>query len=98
MFDVKHGQELPDALHDPQPGERQSMTNNEQEPLSIDKPEDEPVYSPVCCKCANLVSVRDRRCRAFPNEIPYVIWSGDNPHTSPFAGDNGVLFLYGRTT
>ncbi len=62
------------------------------EPFSIDRPEDEPVYSPVCCRCLHLASVSGRRCRAFPNGIPYEIWSGVNPHTKPVEGDGGTMF------
>lgn len=85
----------------PQSGQMESVSierYDKQKPLSIDKPNDEPVYSPVCCKCDHLLSVRDRRCLAFPNGIPYVIWSGDDPHTSHFAGDNGILFRYAKTS
>ena len=31
-------------------------------------------------------------CTAFPNGIPEEIGYGDNDHTKPFKGDNGVLF------
>lgn len=31
-------------------------------------------------------------CRAFPEGIPYEIAYGNNPHTKPFPGDNGIQF------
>ena len=31
-------------------------------------------------------------CDAFPDGIPDEIAYGDNPHTSPFPGDNGIQF------
>jgi len=31
-------------------------------------------------------------CEAFPDGIPDDIAYGDNPHTTPFPGDNGILF------
>jgi hypothetical protein len=31
-------------------------------------------------------------CEAFPDGIPGEIAYGDNPHTSPFPGDQGIQF------
>ena len=31
-------------------------------------------------------------CKAFPDRIPHEIAYGDNLHTEPFEGDNGVRF------
>ena len=51
------------------------------------------VYSPVCTFCVHLrAQGAGRRCDAFPEGIPKVIWNGANPHTSPVAGDHGILF------
>jgi len=44
-----------------------------------------------CILCAHWHSM-SRQCTAFPDEIPDEIWSGDNPHTEPFDGDNGITF------
>ena len=35
-------------------------------------------------------------CDAFPDGIPYAIAYGDNPHTKPFPGDNGIQFEEGE--
>ena len=31
-------------------------------------------------------------CKAFPNGIPFEISYGDNPHTTPYPGDNGIQY------
>lgn len=31
-------------------------------------------------------------CKAFPEGIPPEIAQGDEPHTEPFPGDNGIQF------
>lgn len=31
-------------------------------------------------------------CAAFPNGIPKEIAFGDNPHTDPYPGDNGIQY------
>jgi len=31
-------------------------------------------------------------CEAFPDGIPFEIAYGDNDHTDPFEGDNGIQF------
>ena len=31
-------------------------------------------------------------CKAFPEGIPYVIAYGDNKHSKPFPGDNGIQY------
>lgn len=53
-------------------------------------------------KCINFIGVKKDTpedepsevvvCRAFPNGIPDVIAYGDNLHTKPFKGDNGIQF------
>ncbi len=44
-----------------------------------------------CALCAHWKPM-SRECEAFPDEIPDEIWSGENPHTKPFPGDNGIQF------
>ena len=46
---------------------------------------------PSClfCRWKNKGS---KTCKAFPNGIPEEILSGQNPHTSPYEGDNGIVF------
>ncbi len=48
-----------------------------------------PAFSKVCSFCKYLIG--PRVCQAFP-EIPLEIWLGENPHTEPFLGDNGITF------
>lgn len=43
----------------------------------------------TCSYCKHYLS--GKKCKAFP-EIPAEIWEGDNPHTSPYPGDNGIQF------
>ncbi len=50
-----------------------------------------PGISTVCGFCENLVSMADRSCFAF-NKIPDTVWIGDNDHTAPIPGDNGIQF------
>ncbi len=33
-----------------------------------------------------------RLCEAFPDGIPHEIWIGENKHTEPYPGDNGIQF------
>lgn len=54
--------------------------------------EDLPIYSPVCELCVHLVNGDERRCRAFPDGIPKEIWTGENPHKTPYPGDGGIIF------
>ncbi len=52
-----------------------------------------PVFSPVCFYCRHLkLAFGIRECLAFPNGIPLEIWKGENPHTEPYPGDNGIQF------
>ncbi len=52
-------------------------------------------FSPVCTKCKHLnpesALTGIPSCAAF-SQIPAVIWSGKNNHTTPFKGDNGIQF------
>ncbi len=47
------------------------------------------IYSPVCSFCAHLLGKRE--CKAF-KKIPEKIWTGENNHTKPSPGDNGLRF------
>jgi len=62
------------------------------EKITIDVGHDQPVVSPVCMFCQRLGSASARTCAAFPDGIPAVIWRGDNDHTKPFPGDDGLRF------
>lgn len=59
---------------------------------------DEIVYSPICAYCkhsfpAILIGYKfHNTCAAFPDGIPDEIWRGDNDHTKPYPGDNGIRF------
>jgi len=49
-------------------------------------------FSSVCTYCKHWKGAAFH-CNAFGNSpIPDEIWSGQNPHTSPFTGDNGITF------
>lgn len=53
------------------------------------------LFSPTCSRCRHLsvdVLAGGVSCAAFPVAIPPEIWSGGNPHTSPYPGDKGILF------
>lgn len=56
------------------------------------------VYSPTCMSCNNLTSLEKRTCNAFTKEIPLEIWQGDNNHSKPYKGDNGIQFEKTDTT
>lgn len=60
----------------------------------IDPDADIPIYSPVCMFCRHLRPDGERQCAAFPEPrgIPLEIWRGENPHTDPYPGDNGIRF------
>lgn len=53
-------------------------------------------YSEVCLNCKHFNSEVFRKedrhtCAAF-QQIPWEIWDGENDHTQPFPGDNGIQF------
>ncbi len=49
-----------------------------------------PEYSEVCTFCKHMGDEK-RKCAVF-DEIPMPIWLGDNDHTEPYPGDNGIRF------
>lgn len=50
------------------------------------------IFSPICCGCAHATLAFGHRCAAFPDRIPDAIWKGENDHTQPYPGDNGIRF------
>lgn len=62
--------------------------------MRLDPDADIPVYSPVCARCRHLDAGGARSCAAFPgpDAIPLAIWKGENPHTAPVDGDQGIQF------
>ena len=64
-------------------------------PVSIDEGHDLPVFSKVCFYCLNLDRETHKvpgTCKTFKKGIPEPIWVGDNKHTKPYDGDNGIQF------
>ncbi len=50
-----------------------------------------PTESPVCNYCEHIVSIKDRRCKAF-DKIPLNIWVGLHDHKSGYFGDGGLRY------
>jgi hypothetical protein len=60
--------------------------------FEIDVGHDIPQFSPVCSYCRHATG-GFRSCAAFGDgEIPLPIWTGENGHTTPYPGDNGIRF------
>ena len=49
-----------------------------------------PIVSCVFCK--NVKLNKKKQCKAFQNGIPEEILIGENDHTKPYKGDNGIQF------
>ena len=52
------------------------------------------IFSPTCSRCRHLKISPVAgivECLAF-RSIPKEIWSGNNPHTESYPGDNGIIF------
>ncbi len=69
--------------------------------FEIDKDHELLPFSEVCSRCAHnfprpasefTSADPTGRCKAFPNGIPFDIWTGKNKHDSPYPGDNGITF------
>ena len=43
----------------------------------------------ICSMCANRTGYR--KCKAF-KRIPDKFWNGEVDHTTPYSGDNGIVF------
>jgi hypothetical protein len=43
----------------------------------------------ICLQCKHLDTARIGGCKAFPGEIPDLILSGQNDHSSPVKGQEG---------
>jgi len=39
-----------------------------------------PFFSEVCSICIHLISVENKRCKAYPKGIPLKIWNEDTSH------------------
>lgn len=51
------------------------------------------IASPTCFYCIHHSDIMsERKCEAFPDGIPLEIWNGQNDHSEPFPGDNGIQF------
>ena len=61
---------------------------------TLDKEFEIVTYSPVCSYCKHLEDMQARKCAAYPEVygIPIPIWSGENDHRQPYAGDGGIQF------
>ena len=46
---------------------------------------------PTCIYCKLFEGV-PLSCKAFPDGIPTEILTGENDHTKPYKGDNGIQF------
>ena len=58
----------------------------------LDKNSHIPIFSEICTFCRHLDVSGERRCAAFPQEIPFAIWVGENDHHRSFPGDHGIQF------
>lgn len=58
----------------------------------LDKNSHIPIFSDICTFCRHLDASGERKCAAFPQEIPLAIWLGENDHRMAFPGDHGIQF------
>ncbi len=64
--------------------------------IELDKSLRIPEYSEVCTFCVHYRPAdgeTGRSCSAFGTDaIPLAIWTGENKHTAPYPGDQGITF------
>lgn len=58
----------------------------------LDKNSHIPIFSEICTFCRHLDVSGERRCAAFPQDIPLPIWLGENDHHLPYPGDHNIQF------
>ena len=49
---------------------------------------------PLCYYCTHRNTDNKRTCAAFPELIPEDIYYRSGDHTTPVAGDNGIVFTF----
>lgn len=56
----------------------------------------ETIYSPVCSDCKHLHSLVNKKCSAYPEGIPDVIWNGKDSHTKIRSDQNNSIIYEPR--
>lgn len=63
--------------------------------FTLDERDGRPQINWHCFRCTQFLqdaTAAGAVCRAFPDGIPDLIWSGQNDHTAPVSGDHGIQF------